>query len=103
MDLPWIGPRAREIENKKTLGCLKKKPSCFSHVEKKHEGECTSIPPACSCPSIYRPVCGLDNLTYDNECSLKCRWVQCIASLLPEIIYTWNLHPYLHTNVDKLL
>ena len=26
----------------------------------------------CDCEKKYRPVCGVDGLTYDNKCSLDC-------------------------------
>ncbi|XP_044249077.1 leech-derived tryptase inhibitor C-like [Drosophila takahashii] len=27
----------------------------------------------CTCPRIVRPVCGSDNVTYDNDCELECQ------------------------------
>jgi Kazal-type serine protease inhibitor domain len=28
----------------------------------------------CPCPMIYLPVCGSDNVTYSNKCTLKCEY-----------------------------
>lgn len=48
---------------------------CVEHrgVLLAHEGECGSEPAGCACQPILSPVCGLDDVTYDNECELKCQ------------------------------
>jgi len=35
-----------------------------------------SCPAPCSCPTTYKPVCGVDGRNYFNECELKCAKVQ---------------------------
>ena len=48
----------------------------FSKAEFVNEGPCESTPaPSCHCPHIYNPVCGADNLTYDNTCLMACKYV----------------------------
>lgn len=34
--------------------------------------ETENLRPACICSRIMEPVCGTDNVTYGNECLLKC-------------------------------
>lgn len=31
---------------------------------------------ACICPLIYKPVCGVNNVTYSNECEAACAKVE---------------------------
>jgi hypothetical protein len=28
--------------------------------------------PDCTCPNVFKPICGADGVTYNNECLLKC-------------------------------
>jgi len=34
-----------------------------------------SSPNSCVCTMIYEPVCGVDNITYDNSCLANCKGV----------------------------
>ena len=45
-----------------------------------HEGEC-EMPAYCqNCSDVYKPVCGVDKLTYVNQCVAECSRATVIKS-----------------------
>ena len=46
-------------------------------IRLKYEGKCQKyVPQDCGCLEIYNPVCGIDNITYDNHCKMRCKGMQ---------------------------
>ena len=47
---------------------------CWSGTGEVSKGPCPD-PKGCVCTKRQQPVCGVDNVTYDNRCQLDCAWV----------------------------
>ena len=41
--------------------------------------DCKSNGKQCACPEIYAPVCGCDNITYENDCTANCVGVEIVS------------------------
>lgn len=46
----------------------------YRKVTKQCDGKCP-CKSNCVCPQIFKPVCGVDNKAYSNECVAKCKYV----------------------------
>lgn len=48
-------------------------PQIGRHPRRSSRGDSNDPDSACICPRIFWPVCGSDNETYSNSCTLRCR------------------------------
>lgn len=48
--------------------------SFHRNIHKSHDGACEHGPPVCVCPRILLPVCGINGVTYSNQCEMECRY-----------------------------
>ena len=49
--------------------------SFHRNIHKSHDGACEHGPPVCVCPRILLPVCGINGVTYSNQCEMECRYL----------------------------